>query len=307
MHITPLRIGTRGSTLALVQAHGVRDALIAAHGLDKSAIEIRVIKTTGDRVQNRPLSEIGGKGLFTREIEDALLQGAIDMAVHSIKDMPTQLPAGLTIPTLMRREDPRDAFLSPVAGSLQELPEGAKVGSSSLRRGALIRALRPDLRVVMFRGNVETRLRKLNEGVVDATLLAVAGLNRLGLAGRITSPIAVADMLPAIAQGAVGIEICANDDRVQALLAPLHHGETARCVAAERAFLAALDGSCQTPIAGYATLSGDSIDFRGLIVRPDGSETIETARAGPAADAEVLGADAGAELKARGGPGFFKE
>ncbi|MHA1523926.1 MAG: hydroxymethylbilane synthase [Alphaproteobacteria bacterium] len=307
MHTTQLRIGTRGSKLALVQANCVRDALAHAHGLDKNSIEISVIKTTGDRVQDRPLSEIGGKGLFTREIETALLEGAIDMAVHSMKDMPTQLPDGLVIETLMEREDPRDAFLSPVAGSLAALPHGARVGSSSLRRGALIRALRPDLDVVMFRGNVDTRLKKLADGVVDATLLAVAGLNRLGLANQITSPIAVEDMLPAIAQGAVGIEIREGDDRARTLLGPLHHLETERCVAAERAFLAALDGSCQTPIAGYATLADGVISFRGLIVRPDGSQILQTTRSGPQAQAQHLGADAGAELKARGGPDFFKE
>lgn len=302
-----IHIGTRGSPLALAQAHETRRLLLAAHaGLEENAIEITVIKTTGDQIQNRALAEAGGKGLFTKEIEEALLDRRIDLAVHSMKDVPTELPAGLQITCLLEREDPRDAFICHIADSLAALPAGALVGSASLRRQAQIRRRRPDLRVEILRGNVQTRLRKLEAREVDATLLANAGLRRLGLTEHITRLIETDEMLPAVAQGAIGIEQRSDDDRVRALLAPLDHAATAVCVAAERAFLAALDGSCRTPIAGLARLDADGrVDFRGEILRPDGSECFAAARAGAAGDAAALGRDAGEELRRHASPGFF--
>ena len=299
------RIGTRGSPLALAQANDVRARLIAAHGLPDAAVTITVIKTSGDIILDRPLSEAGGKGLFTKEIEEALIAHEIDLAVHSMKDVPTALPDGLEISTILAREDVRDAFISLKYGALSDLPPGAVVGTSSLRRQAQVRRLRPDLTVVDFRGNVQTRLKKLADGVADATFLAMAGLNRLGMADRATSAIAATDMLPAVAQGAVGIEIRSNDDATRTALAPLNHEHTAICVAAERAFLKQLDGSCRTPIAGLAVLSSGRVNFRGSILTPDGTACHETSRDGHAADATALGADAGAELLARAGPEFF--
>jgi hydroxymethylbilane synthase len=304
---TPLKIGTRGSPLALVQAHETRDRLMAAHALPEAAFRIVVIKTTGDLVTDRSLSEIGGKGLFTKEIEEALLAGAIDIAVHSMKDMPTVLPAGLTIPCLLAREDVRDAFVSLIHGSLAEMPEGAVVGTSSLRRRAQLLNRRPDLQVVEFRGNVQTRLRKLADGVAEATFLACAGLRRLGQTEVIRAAISPDAMLPAIAQGAIGIETRSGDAATQALLAPIHDAPTAIRLAAERAFLAALDGSCQTPIGGLAEIEGDRLRFRGEIIRPDGSERLATERRGPLSEAAAIGADAAAELRSRAGPGFFED
>ena len=301
-----LRIGTRGSPLALAQAEEVKSRLLAAHpALAEDAVTIVVIATTGDQIQSKPLKEFGGKGLFTKEIEEALLAGEIDMAVHSMKDVPTELPPGLGIVCLLPREDPRDGFLSPIANSLDELPEGATVGSSSLRRVAQIHHVRPDLVVVNFRGNVNTRMRKLSEGVAQATFLACAGLNRLGMADRITAPVPVDVMLPAVAQAVIGVETRLDDNVTIDYLAPIHHGETAQCVAAERALLAALDGSCRTPIAALAEIEGDILSLRALIARPDGSEMLETARTGPAADGVALGKDAADELKSRGGSDFF--
>jgi len=296
-----LKIGTRGSPLALAQAHETRHRLMAAHGLAESDIEIVVITTTGDRIRDRPLAEIGGKGLFTKEIEEALMAGAIQLAVHSMKDMPAQLPAGLVMAALLPREDPRDAFMSPVAASLRDLPQGAVVGSSSVRRTAQVLRLRPDLKPIQFRGNVETRLRKLSDGVAQATFLACAGLNRLGLADRITQPVPVDIMLPAVAQGAIGIETRADDEATRRLLAAIDDRTTAIAVSCERAFLAALDGSCRTPLAGHATLAGDNISFRGHALTLDGRHCFETTRTGPLADAERLGRDAGEEVRARGG------
>ncbi len=301
-----LRIGTRGSPLALAQAHEVRDRLVAAHAsLTEDAVEIVVISTKGDEILDRALSEIGGKGLFTEEIEARLSSGDIDIAVHSMKDMPTALPPGLDIPCLLPREDVRDAFISPRAASLDDLPEGAVVGSASLRRQAQILHRRPDLSVITFRGNVQSRLRKLDAGEVDATLLAVAGLNRLGRADVATAIMDPDMMLPAVAQGAIGIESRIGDTRINDMLAVIACAETMTCVTAERALLAALDGSCRTPIAALATLDGGEISLRGRVLRPDGSEVLETTRRGPAADAEALGRDAGAELKQRAGPGFM--
>ena len=299
----PLRIGTRGSPLALAQAHEARDRLMAAHGLAAAAFAIEVIKTTGDRVQDRSLATLGGKGLFTREIEEALAAGAIDIAVHSMKDMPTLQPEGLVISALLPREDPRDGFVS-AAASLAALPPGSVVGSSSLRRRAQVLHRRPDLTVVEFRGSVQTRLRKLEEGVAAATLLAMAGLRRLGIGGM-ARPIEPEEMLPASAQGAIGVEQRRGDARVAALLAPIHHRETGLRLAAERAFLAALDGSCLTPIAGLAELAGGRLRFRGEILRPDGSEAFAHEVTGAAADGAALGVEAAAVLRGRSGPGFF--
>jgi hydroxymethylbilane synthase len=300
-----LRIGTRGSPLALAQAHMVRDRLAAAHGCTPDDIAIHVIKTTGDRIQDRPLSEAGGKGLFTKEIEEALLASEIDIAVHSSKDMPTLLPDGLAMAAYLEREDVRDAFISRKAATIADLPRGALVGSASLRRQALVKRVRPDLRVEVFRGNVQTRLRKLDEGEADATLLALAGLKRLGLEREATAILPLDAFPPAIGQGAIGIEARESDTRMRDLLAPIADRETKIALDTERAFLAALDGSCRTPIAGLAAVERDTLSFRGMILRPDGSEVLETTRQGTVADAVQLGADAGRELKARGGPDFF--
>ena len=276
-----------------------------AHDVSLEDIEIIVIKTTGDKVQDRPLSEIGGKGLFTKEIEEALFDGSIDIAVHSMKDMPTELPPGMEIAALLPREDARDAFLSPKAKNLLGLDEGAVVGSSSLRRAAQIKRLRPDIEVVNFRGNVQTRLKKLESGIVDATLLAYAGLKRLGIEREVTSLIETSDMLPAVAQGAIGIEIKSGDDKARAAIASLNDGQTETCVAAERAFLTVLDGSCQTPIAGYAEFKNGIVIFNGMILKPDGSTSFSTRRQGSAKHAAELGCDAGTELKMRAGPDFL--
>lgn len=304
----PLRIGTRGSPLALAQANEARARLLAAHPtLAASQIEIQVIRTTGDRVQDRPLSEIGGKGLFTREIEEALLAGDIDLAVHSMKDMPSVLPDGLSIVCLLEREDPRDVLICPTALSIGGLPWGAVVGTASLRRQALLLRARPDLKVVTFRGNVQTRLAKLAAGEVDATLLAQAGLSRLRLRPPGASVIPVHDMLPAAAQGAIGIEARDADAEIAHLLAPLNHPATEYCVRAERALLAALDGSCRTPIAALAEITPDGqLQLRGQIVKPDGALLFEALREGSLADAGRMGFDAGLELRSSGGEDFFR-
>ncbi|MFT4150926.1 MAG: hydroxymethylbilane synthase [Paracoccaceae bacterium] len=301
----PLKIGTRGSPLALAQAHETRDRLMAAHDLPEAAFAIIVIKTTGDRVQDRPLKEIGGKGLFTREIEEALLSGGIDIAVHSMKDMPTFQPEGLVLDCHLPREDVRDAFVSLRHGSLAALPQGAVVGSSSLRRRAQLLNRRPDLAVAEFRGNVQTRLKKLEDGVAEATFLAMAGLNRLGMAHVARSAIAPEDMLPAVAQGAIGVERRANDAGTADLLAAIHDDPTGLRLAAERAFLARLDGSCETPIAGLAVLDGGDLWLRGEILRPDGSEAIRGEVRGAAADAGAMGTDLAARLLAKAPKGFF--
>ena len=302
-----LRIGTRGSKLALVQAGLVRDALASAipalHAPD--AIEIVAIKTTGDAIQDRPLSEAGGKGLFVKEIEEALLAKRIDAAVHSMKDMPTAQPAGLAIAAFLPREDARDVLIARDVRRIADLRQGAIVGTAALRRRAQLLHLRPDLRIVNLRGNVDTRLRKRDAGEVEATILALAGLKRLGL-GHVGAPIPEAEMLPAVGQGAVCIECRLDDAPVRAWLAAIGHAPTATCVSAEHAMLAVLDGSCRTPIAGHAMLAADgSLHLRAQIAKPDGSELIETERRGPTHDAVALGSDAGEELKRRGGPGFF--
>jgi hydroxymethylbilane synthase len=301
-----IRIGTRGSKLALAQAYQTRDRLIAAHPLTEDDFEIIIIKTTGDLITDKPLAEFGGKGLFTKEIEDALTASEIDLAVHSMKDMPTKLPEELEISCLLPREDVRDAFISPKAGRLTELAKGAVLGTSSLRRQAQVKSLRPDLQIITYRGNVDTRLRKLEEGVADATLLAYAGLRRLGLGERATSLIETGEMLPAIAQGAIGVETRIGDDRMMRYLGALHHGETSICVEAERAFLAELDGSCRTPIAGLATIDGGTLRFRGQILLPDGSRSYETEREGTLGDGVAMGIDAARELLTAAGPGFLR-
>jgi hydroxymethylbilane synthase len=299
------RIGSRGSPLALAQARAVRERMASAHGVAPDAIQIQVIRTSGDAIQDRPLAEIGGKGLFTKEIEEALLRNEVDFAVHSAKDMATQLPPGLAIAACLPREDPRDVFVSRVAETLAELAAGARVGTGSLRRAALVRRLRPDLVTVPLRGNVETRLRKLGEGVADATILALAGLRRLGLDNAATAILDVEMFPPAVGQGVIAIEARADDDQSRALVEAINDADAAIALACERAFLAVLDGSCKTPIAGYARLAGGRVQFSGLIVKPDGSAALSVSRTGPARDAAMLGADAGRELKAKAGAAFF--
>ena len=301
----PFKIGTRGSPLALWQAHEARRCLMGAFDLPDTAFEIVVIKVTGDQILDRALKEIGGKGLFTREIEEALLDGGIDIAVHSMKDMPTLQPKGLMLDCYLPREDVRDGFVSPSVAGLMELPQGAVVGSSSLRRRAQLAHRRPDLKLVEFRGNVQTRMKKLQDGVAVATFLAMAGLNRLGLAHMARSAIAVDEMLPAVAQGAIGIERRVDDPRAEHMLAAIHHGPTGQRLAAERAFLMRLDGSCETPIAGLAVLEGDQLWLRGEILRPDGSKVITGELRGQVADGADLGRELGADLLGRAGPGFF--
>jgi hydroxymethylbilane synthase len=300
-----IRLGTRGSPLALFQARLVQSQLIAAHGLDPARVAIEVIRTTGDQIQDRLLAEAGGKGLFTKEIEEALIAGRIDLAVHSAKDMPTVLPAGLVCAAYLRREDARDAFVCRQARTLVALPPGATVGTASLRRQAMVKRLRPDLRVVPLRGNVETRLRKLEDGVADATVLALAGLKRLGLESVASSIFEMDEFLPAVGQGAIAVETRQDDAATRALLAPINDPNTMNALLAERAFLAELDGSCRTPIAGHAMITAGSVHLRGQILKVDGSQVFEATREGSIHDAAALGADAGRELKHRGGPDFF--
>jgi hydroxymethylbilane synthase len=307
LQATNIRIGTRGSPLALAQAREVQLRLEAAHGPGRLAFEVRVIKTTGDRIQDRPLADAGGKGLFTKEIEEALLAGAVDIAVHSMKDMPTALPEGLALAAFLPREDVRDALVSAGARALSDLAGGAVVATSSLRRAAQVRHLRPDIRVVPMRGNVETRLRKLADGEADATLLALAGLNRLGLADRAAAPVPVEEMLPAVAQGAIGVEIAAGDAAMAEVLAPVNHQPTALAVTAERAFLARLEGSCRMPIAALGELAGGHFSFRGTILSPDGRRCYRARREGRPEAALSLAEDAAAELLAAAGPEFLSE
>jgi hydroxymethylbilane synthase len=301
----PLGIGTRGSPLALAQATETRDRLMRAYDLPEDAFTIVVIKTTGDRITDRPLKELGGKGLFTREIEEALLLGEIDIAVHSMKDMPTLQPDGLMLDTYLPREDVRDAFIAPRAHSLADLSPGTVVGTSSLRRRAQLMLRRPDLEVVEFRGNLQTRLKKLHDGVAEATFLAMAGLNRLEMTEVPKTPIDPDDMLPAVAQGAIGIERRASDTRMAAMLEAVHDIPTGQRIAAERAFLATLDGSCETPIAGLAELDGTRLRLRGEVLRPDGSEAISDDVTCAIADGPQAGTDMARKLLEVAGPGFF--
>jgi hydroxymethylbilane synthase len=306
MSLLPLRIGTRGSPMALSQTVLVRDRLLAAHShlAAQGAVEIVTIRTTGDRVQDRRLAEIGGKGLFTKEIEEALLAGRIDLAVHSLKDVETWLPDGLEIACVLPRDDPHDAFVSLKAPTLAALPRGASIGTASLRRQAQLLRRRPDLAVVPIRGNVNTRLRKLDAGEIDAIVVAFCGLERLGDAGRATEILSPEDMLPAVGQGALAIECRSGDDAVGRLLEPLHDPVSAACVGAERAMLAALDGSCRTPIAGLAEVEGGRLVLEGLLLKPDGTAEIRGRRAGAIGDAEALGTKLGCELRRRAGPEF---
>jgi len=302
-----LRIGTRGSQLALMQANLVRRLLAEAHGVDEESIAVTVISTSGDRIQDRPLSEVGGKGLFTKEIEAALIDGDIDLAVHSSKDVATRLPEGLELVAFLEREDVRDAFVSLIAPDLDSLPQGARFGTSSIRRAAQVLRQRPDLEIVPFRGNVDTRIRKLTERVADATLLAAAGLNRLGRAAEATSLLDARRFPPAPAQGAIGIEIRSADRRVRDLVAAIDHRPTHEALLAERALLDVLDGSCRTPIAALTTRAGAELMLFGQILSPDGQIVFEAERSGPAANAAEIGRQLGEELKAMAGPDFLAQ
>mmetsp|Transcript_4758 Transcript_4758/g.12282 ORF Transcript_4758/g.12282 Transcript_4758/m.12282 type:complete len:342 (-) Transcript_4758:515-1540(-) len=306
----PLRIGTRGSPLALAQAYMTRELLMEHFpeelGVD-GAIELCIMKTQGDMILDKALSEIGGKGLFTKELDVALLGDEVDICVHSMKDVPTWLPEKTVLPCMLEREDTRDVFISPKAKSLAELPDGSVIGSASLRRQAQILAKNPTLKCVNFRGNVQTRLRKLDEGVVDATLLAYAGLKRMDMEDELTQILDYDEMLPAVAQGAIGIQCRDDDDRALRYIAALNHGPTFEAVTCERAFLAALDGNCKTPIAGRAVIDDDgTLRFKGLVAKPDGSEIYTVEREGPVADAAKIGTEAGDQVKAEAGIEFFE-
>ena len=300
----PLKIGTRGSPLALAQANETKNRLMDIHSLGEAAFEICIISTQGDRVQNRALSEIGGKGLFTKEIEDSLLSETIDIAVHSMKDMPTELPRNLEISVFLEREDPRDSFISEKYARIEDLPQGSVVGTSSLRRKAQLLALRSDLKVIEFRGNVQTRLKKLREKVADATFLACAGLNRLEMYDLIC-PLSIEKMLPAVAQGVIGIESKVGNRQVLDLIEPLNHKITNIQMLAERSFLTVLDGSCRTPIGGHALVRGNEILFHGEILKPDGSLVHKDIWYGSISEPDAVGKEAGFTLKKKGGKNFF--
>ncbi|KAL5700147.1 hydroxymethylbilane synthase [Ranunculus cassubicifolius] len=309
-NVSLIRIGTRGSPLALAQAYQTREKLMASHPelAEEGAIKIIIIKTTGDKILDQPLADIGGKGLFTKEIDEALLNSDIDIAVHSMKDVPTYLPTGTILPCNLPREDVRDAFICLTASSLAELPAGSVIGSASLRRQSQILYRYPSLKVENFRGNVQTRLKKLSEGKVQATLLALAGLKRLDMTNEVTGILSIEEMLPAIAQGAIGIACRTNDDKMANYIASLDHEETRLAISCERAFLETLDGSCRTPIAGYAHRDSDgNCVFRGLVASPDGTQVLETSRKGPYVleDMILMAKDAGEELRTRAGPAFF--
>jgi hydroxymethylbilane synthase len=301
-----LRIGTRGSPLALAQANLVARLLSERHGVPVEDIAIQVITTSGDRLTDRPLSEAGGKGLFSKEIEAAILAGEVDLGVHSSKDMATVLPEGLVLSTFLQREDVRDAFVSHKYASLAEMPGGTRLGTSSIRRAAQMLRERPDVTIVPFRGNVDTRLRKLEQGIADATLLAAAGLNRLGKSSHIRSYIDPRRFPPAPAQGAIGLEHRRDDERTANLVAPLNHGATATAIAAERALLAELDGSCRTPIGAFTELNETSCTVHGEILSPDGAEAFTASLSGTPADAKALGSELGRKLLGLAGPDFVK-
>jgi hydroxymethylbilane synthase len=303
----PVRIGARGSRLAQWQAGAIRAGLCVAHGLAVDEIELVVIKTSGDRIRDRALAEAGGKGLFTREIEGALRCGDIDIAVHSAKDMETVLPDGLMIGAVLEREDPRDALIARDIASLEALPRGALIGSASIRRQALLRRVRPDLKFALLRGNVPTRLKRIADGNFDATLLAAAGLKRLGLEDRISALLPLDDFLPACGQGAVIAECRADDTRTRDLVAAIDHRESALAIACERAFLAALDGSCRTPIAGHARLEGNRLWFNGMLLSEDGSDIYEASVAGASEEAVPIGAAAGNEILRRAPASVLKK
>jgi hydroxymethylbilane synthase len=298
-------IGTRGSPLALAQAHEFAGRLAQAQGWGVDDLPLDIIKTTGDAIQDRPLSEAGGKGLFTKEIDAAQLSRRIDYAIHSAKDLPTALPDGIVIAGYLPREDVRDALIARDAATIAELPEGAIVGSASLRRQAMLRRLRPDLRIVLLRGNVGTRLSKIAGGELDATLLAYAGLRRLGLADKASGVLPVEQFLPAVGQGAIAVAIRAQDEASRAALDPILCRDTGIALAAERAFLTELDGSCRTPIAGHATVTGDRVHLRGLLLSPDGTAVAEDETSGPVNDAAELGAELGRRLRVLAPPGIY--
>ena len=302
---SPLRVGTRGSPLALAQAYETRKRLTNALKISEDSFEIVVISTSGDRILDRPLKEVGGKGLFTKEIEQDMLDRKIDIAVHSMKDMPVEQPDGLTLGCYLPREDVRDAFVSSRYKNVNELPSGSKVGTSSLRRKAQLKFSRPDLEVVEFRGNVQTRLKKLKDGVATCTFLAMAGLNRLGLEEVAQSTMNPNEMLPAIAQGAIGIEWREEDEQISDILKKIHHEETGQRLNTERAFLAELDGSCQTPIAGLAIIEGSSLKFTGQVLRTDGSESISETAFGDIEDGPRLGREMAQKILSQAGPEFF--
>lgn len=301
-----LTLGTRGSPLALAQAHETAGRLAAAHGCARERFCIRIIKTSGDLIQDRALSEAGGKGLFTKELDEALLRGEIDAGVHSAKDLPTILPEGIVIGGYLAREDVRDALIARGAASLDALPPGAVVGTASLRRAAQVKRLRPDLATRLLRGNVETRLRKVEAGEYDATLLALAGMNRLGLAHHASAVLAIGDFLPACGQGAVAVTLRAGDAATAAALAAIYDADTGSALAAERAFLGVLDGSCRTPIAGHATVRDGEVQFIGQVYSTDGARTFSAERAGPSAEAAALGEAAAREILARMPAGFLR-
>jgi hydroxymethylbilane synthase len=301
LQMNRIRIGTRGSLLALAQAHETRSRLMVAHDMTEEQFEIVVITTTGDTVRDRPLAEIGGKGLFTKEIEDALLADAIDLAVHSMKDMPAMVPEGLAFAAVLPREDARDAFISVKHTSLLDLPHGATLGSSSVRRTSQALRLRPDLKSAPFRGNVDTRLRKLSDGVADATFLAVAGLKRLGLSQHITAIMEMDQMLPAVAQGAVAIEINQSNKAARKLVEAVHDKTSGLAVQCERALLAGLEGSCRTPIAGYAKVVATNVTLKAQALTLDGRESFEHSVTGLAKDVVAMGLEAAAKIKEQGG------
>jgi hydroxymethylbilane synthase len=292
-------LGTRGSPLALAQANETRRRLAEAHGWEIERIALEVIRTSGDKIQDRPLADVGGKGLFTKEIDAALLAGAIDAAAHSAKDLPSAMPHGVAIGACLPREDVRDALISALADTIEGLPRGAALGAASLRRQAQALRLRPDLSPVLLRGNVETRLARAESGTVGATLLALAGLKRLGLAHRARTVLEVDNFLPAPGQGAIAITARSADARALAALEPLSDAATMTALTAERAFLAELEGSCRTPIAGLARLEAGRLRLRGEVLRPDGSERFDVAAEGAPADAERLGREAGRDLAVR--------
>jgi hydroxymethylbilane synthase len=295
----PYRIGTRGSPLAIKQTEIVRAQLAAIHSLDLSDFEIVALRTTGDRILDRPLADAGGKGLFTKEIDEALLSGKVDFAVHSAKDVPTFLTEGMSLAAYPPRDDPRDVLVSEQLATLETLPRGAVVGTSSIRRQALVKRLRPDLTIKLMRGNVETRLNKIAKGEFDAAVLAFAGLKRLGHENRVHVTLDPVTFPPAVGQGAIAIAVRANDDRMSRFVAAIDDKPTNIALSAERAFLAVLDGSCRAPIAGHARIMDERVHFYGLVISPDGTGAVETTREGPVGDAERLGADAGTELRAR--------
>lgn len=293
-----VRIATRNSPLAVWQAEFVKAELMALH----SDIEVELIgmKTQGDIILDTPLAKVGGKGLFVKELEQGMLDGRADIAVHSMKDVPVEFPEGLHLPVICEREDPHDAFVSNHYDSIDDLPHGAKLGTSSLRRECQARTRRPDLEVLPLRGNVNTRLRKLDEGQFDAIILAMAGLKRLGFDERIRSAMTPEQSLPAIGQGALGIETRIDDEEMNALIAPLHDPQTAITVSAERALNRRLAGGCQVPIAGYAMLEGDEVWLRGLVGSPDGTNTLFAELRGPASEAEAIGTEVAEKLLAQG-------